>query len=194
MIDTALHGVQPRPDVIELDRTQPERTVDFCSYLDRRLTDTRIERGRRMLAEHQDLLRSVTAEYGVPSRFLIALWGLETNFGDITGDFPLIDALATLAHDDRRSELFREQLFAALQIVDQGHRTPSQLTGSWAGGMGQVQLMPTTFLDNAVDYDGDGHKNIWSSLPDSFASAATSGLPSGAPSDTNTPSFPPAWT
>jgi membrane-bound lytic murein transglycosylase B len=173
VIETALNGVQPLPDVIALDRNQPEGTDDLCVYLNRRLSKTRIERGRRMLSEHRDLLERVTATYGVPSRFLIALWGLETNFGDITGTFPVIDAVATLAHDDRRGPLFREQLFAALRIVDQGHRTPSQMTGSWAGGMGQVQLMPTTFLDHAVDYDGDGRKNIWSSLPDAFASAAT---------------------
>jgi membrane-bound lytic murein transglycosylase B len=173
VIDTALDGVQPMPDVIELDRNQPEATDDLCHYLGRRLTSTRIERGRKMLKEHRDLLRRVTAKYGVPSRFLVALWGLETNFGDMTGSFPVIDALATLAHDDRRGPLFREQLFAALRIIDQGHRTPSQMKGSWAGGMGQVQLMPTTFLSNAVDYDRDGRKNIWTSLPDAFASAAT---------------------
>jgi membrane-bound lytic murein transglycosylase B len=173
VIDTALHGVQPMPDVIELDRNQPEAVDDFCRYLGRGLTKSRIERGRKLLKEHRDLLQRVSEKYGVPSRFLIALWGLETNFGDITGSFPVINALATLAHDERRGPLFREQLFAALRIVDQGHRTPSQMTGSWAGGMGQVQLMPTTFLDNAVDYDGDGRKNVWSSLPDAFASAAT---------------------
>ena len=172
-IDTALDGVQPIPDVIELDRNQPEATDDFCIYMGRRLTNTRIERGRKLLKEHRDLLRRVSAKYGVPARFLIALWGLESNFGDSVGSFPVIDALATLAHDDRRGPFFREQLFAALQIVEQGHQTPSQMKGSWAGGMGQVQLMPTSFLSNAVDYDGDGRKDIWSSLPDAFASAAT---------------------
>jgi membrane-bound lytic murein transglycosylase B len=173
VIDTSLHGVQPMPDVIELDRNQPEAIDDLCGYLGRRLTSSRIERGRRLLKEHRNLLQRVTQKYGVPSRYLIALWGLETNFGDITGSFPVIGALATLAHDERRGPLFREQLFAALRIVDQGHRAPSEMTGSWAGGMGQVQLMPTTFLDNAVDYDGDGRKNIWTSMPDAFASAAT---------------------
>ena len=172
-IDTALDGVQPIPDVIELDRNQPERSRDFCDYMARRITKTRIERGRQLLKKHRDLLRRVTAKYGVPSRFLVALWGLETNFGDTTGTFPVIDALATLAHDNRRGPLFREQLFAALRIVEQGHRAPSQMKGSWAGAMGQVQLMPKTFLSDAVDYDGDGRKNIWSSLPDAFASAAS---------------------
>jgi membrane-bound lytic murein transglycosylase B len=173
VIDTSLHGVQPMPDVIELDRNQPEAIDDLCRYLGRRLTSSRIERGRRLLKEHRNLLQRVTQKYGVPSRYLIALWGLETNFGDITGSFPVIGALATLAHDERRGPFFREQLFAALRIVDQGHRVPGDMTGSWAGGMGQVQLMPTTFLDNAVDYDGDGRKNIWTSMPDAFASAAT---------------------
>lgn len=172
-IDTALDGVQPIPKVIELDRNQPEWTRDFCDYMARRVTNTRIERGRRLLKKHRDLLQRVAAKYGVPPRFLVALWGLETSFGDSMGTFPVIDVLATLAHDGRRESLFRGQLFDALRIVDQGHRTPDQMTGSWAGAMGQVQLMPTTFLSDAVDYDGDGRKNVWSSLPDAFASAAS---------------------
>lgn len=171
-IDSALDGIQPIPDIIELDRNQPEWTRDFCGYMARRVTNTQIERGRRMLKKHRDLLQRVTAKYGVPQRFLIALWGLETHFGDSMGTFPVIDVLATLAHDDRRGPLFRGQLFAALRIIDQRHRAPGQMTGSWAGAMGQVQFMPTTFLSDAVDYDGDGRKDIWSSLPDAFASAA----------------------
>ncbi len=172
-LDTSLADVRQLPDVIELDRRQPERILDFCGYVDQRLTTTRIERGRAMLDEHRALLNRVSSEYGVPPRFVVALWGLETNFGDFQGDYSVIDALATLAHDPRRSALFREQLFAALQIVDEGHQSPEKLKGSWAGAMGQVQLMPTTFLDYAVDYDGDGRKDIWNSLPDAFASAAS---------------------
>ncbi len=171
-VEASLANVERIPAVIELDRRQPKEPGDFCGYMDARLTETRIERGRSMLQEHRALLHRVSTEYGVPARIVVALWGLETNFGDYQGEYRVIDALATLAHDARRGPLFRKQLLAALQIVDEGHQDPAGLKGSWAGAMGQVQLMPTTFLDYAVDYDGDGRKDIWSSLPDAFASAA----------------------
>ena len=172
-LDASLADVERIPAVIELDRRQPKEPGDFCGYLDARLTEARIARGRSLLQEHRALLRRVSSEYGVPARFVVALWGLETNFGDYQGEYRVIDALATLAHDERRGALFRKQLLAALRIVEEGHQNPANLKGSWAGAMGQVQLMPTTFLDYAVDYDGDGRKNIWSSLPDAFASAAS---------------------
>jgi len=171
-LDASLENVERIPAVIELDRRQPKEPGDFCGYIGGRLTKTRIQRGRRLLKEHRNLLQRVSSEYGVPARFVVALWGLETNFGDYQGDYSLIDALATLAYDERRGALFRKQLLAALRIVDEGHQNPADLKGSWAGAMGQVQLMPTTFLDYAVDYDGDGRKDIWSSLPDALASAA----------------------
>jgi membrane-bound lytic murein transglycosylase B len=172
-LTASLANVERIPAVIELDRRQPKEPGDFCGYIGARLTDTRIERGRSLLKEHQSLLHRVSARYGVPARFVVALWGLETNFGDYQGEYLVIDALATLAYDERRGPLFRKQLLAALRIVDEGHQSPEDLKGSWAGAMGQVQLMPTTFLDYAVDYDGDGRKDIWSSLPDAFASAAS---------------------
>jgi len=171
-LDATLANVEPIPAVVELDRRQPKEPGDFCGYIGAHLTEKRIERGRLMLEEHRELLRRVSAEYGVPARIVVALWGLETNFGDHQGNYPLIGALATLAHDERRGALFRRQLLAALRIIDDGHRSPANLMGSWAGAMGQVQLMPTTFLEYAVDYDGDGRKDIWNSLPDAFASAA----------------------
>jgi membrane-bound lytic murein transglycosylase B len=171
-VEAALGGVELIPRVIELDRRQPRSPRDFCGYLDRRLTETRIERGRRVLKEHRALLEEITAEYGVPSRYLVALWGLETNFGDYLGDFPVIASLVTLAYDSRRSDVFREQVLAALRIVDEGHHDPRSMKGSWAGATGQVQLMPTTFLEYAVDYDGDGRKDVWTSLPDALATAA----------------------
>jgi membrane-bound lytic murein transglycosylase B len=172
-LDASLTNVERIPAVIELDRRQPEKSGDFCGYINARLTETRIARGRSLLKEHQSLLNRVSARYGVPPRFVVALWGLESNFGEYQGDYPVIDALATLAYDERRGPLFRKQLLAALRIVDEGHQSPAGLKGSWAGAMGQVQLMPTTFLGYAVDYDGDGRKDIWSSLPDAFASAAS---------------------
>ena len=171
-IRASFADVAPIASILEADRSQPRKPAEFCGYLGKRLTRTRIARGKRMLGEHADLLRAISEEYGVPARFIIALWGLESNFGDYQGDHRVIAALATLAYDERRGPMFREQLFAALRIVDEGHQSPSELRGSWAGAMGQVQFMPTTFLDYAIDHDGDGRKNVWSSLPDSFASAA----------------------
>ena len=171
-LDASLANVERIPAVIELDRRQPKEPGDFCGYIAARVTKARIKRGRSLLQEHRRLLHRVSTEYGVPARFVVALWGLETNFGDYQGDYSVIDALATLAHDERRSALFRKQLLAALRIVDEGHQNPADLKGSWAGAMGQVQLMPTTFLDYAVDYDRDGRKDIWRSLPDALASAA----------------------
>jgi membrane-bound lytic murein transglycosylase B len=171
-ISASLGGVEPVGRVLELDRNQPGAPAEFCKYIGGRLVESRIKRGRRMLVEHSAILRSVEGEYGIPPRFLIALWGLETNFGDSTGDFRVFDVLATLAYDERRGPMFRRQLLAALRIVDQGHQHPSRMKGSWAGAMGQVQFMPTTFLDYAVDHDGDGRKDLWTSLPDAFASAA----------------------
>lgn len=171
-LEAALDGVEPIPRVIELDRRQPKSPRDFCGYLDRRLTETRIARGRRVLKEQRALLEEISAEYGVPPRYLVALWGLETNFGDYLGDFPVIASLVTLAYDSRRGDVFREQVLAALRIVDEGHHEPRGMKGSWAGATGQVQLMPTTFLAYAVDYDGDGRKDVWTSLPDALATAA----------------------
>jgi len=171
-LDSAFADLQPIDKVIELDRKQPEFTQTFWRYLDLRVTDTRISRGKLLLAEHEDLLAAVSKEYGVPARFLVAFWGLETNFGDNTGGFPVIGALATLAHDPRRSHFFRKELLAALTILDQGHIGLGAMRGSWAGAMGQPQFMPSTFARYAVDEDGDGRKDIWRSLPDVFASAA----------------------
>ncbi|MFP8880394.1 MAG: lytic murein transglycosylase, partial [Myxococcota bacterium] len=145
-ISASLGDVELVGRVLELDRNQLRAPAEFCTYIGERLTDSRIERGRRMLAEHSAMLRAVGREYGVPPRFLIALWGLETNFGDYTGDYRVIDSLVTLAYDERRGPMFRRQLLAALRIVDQGHQHPTRMKGSWAGAMGQVQFMPTTFL------------------------------------------------
>ena len=171
-IETALAGIAPIPRVIELDRRQPEFTQTFWTYLGKRVTPGRVARGRRMLAQHRGLLERVQARYGVQPRFLVAFWALESNFGDHTGGFSVIGALATLAYDERRSAFFRSQLMDALKIVDQGHITPASMSGSWAGAMGQLQFIPSTFVNYAVDYDGDKRRDIWNSLPDIFASAA----------------------
>jgi len=171
-LDTALRGVEPLVRVIELDRRQPEAAGTFISYLSRRVDDRRSSRGQAMLARHRALLNRIYTEYGVPPRFLVALWGLETSFGQNRGGFRVIDALATLAYDPRRARYFRAELLDALRIIDEGHITPDNMIGSWAGATGQMQFMPSTFLRHAVDYTGNGRKDIWGSLPDAFASAA----------------------
>jgi len=171
-LDAALHDIAPDMRVIEIDRRQPEFTQTFWTYLHKRVTEERIKRGRLLLINNRDLLDDIHAEYGVPPHFLIAFWGLETNFGDYLGDFRVIDALATLAFDKRRANFFRAELLNALQIIEQGHIAPDAMKGSWAGAMGHMQFIPSTFIRHAVDYTGNGRKDIWGSLPDAFASAA----------------------
>jgi membrane-bound lytic murein transglycosylase B len=171
-LNSALNDIAPLMRVIELDRNQPEFTQTFWTYLRKQVSDHRIKRGRALLSKHRDLLNRIQAEYGVPPRYLIALWGLETNFGDNLGSFRVIEALATLAYDQRRTQFFRAELFNALKIVEEDHIAPDAMMGSWAGAMGHMQFIPSTFTGHAVDYNGDGRKDIWASLPDAFASAA----------------------
>jgi len=171
-LSEALDGVQPIDRVLELDRRQPEFTMTFRDYLARVVNDARVEKGRRLLEENRALLEKVARNYGVQPRFIVALWGIESDFGRITGGFQVVAALATLAYDGRRSKFFRQELLNALQIIDQGHIAARSMTGSWAGAMGQSQFMPSSFLNFAVDYDGDGKRDIWTSLPDVFGSIA----------------------
>jgi membrane-bound lytic murein transglycosylase B len=171
-LNAALNSVEPVIRVIELDRRQPEFTQTFWTYLDQRVNDRRIKQGRALLAKHRLLLNKIEAEYNVPARYIVAFWGLETNFGEYMGRFRVIDALAMLAYDHRRADFFRSELFSALQIIEEGHIAPDAMTGSWAGAMGHMQFIPSTFIRYAVDYTGNGRKDIWTSLPDAFASAA----------------------
>lgn len=171
-LDAALRGIAPVMRVIELDRSQPEFTQTFWTYLRQRVSNKRIKRGRALLAKHRALLDKIHAEYSVPPRYLIAFWGLETNYGDHMGSFRVIEALATLAYDKRRASFFRAELLNALQILEEGHISPNAMKGSWAGAMGHMQFIPSTFTRHAVDYTGDGRKDIWDSLPDAFCSAA----------------------
>lgn len=157
--------------VIELDRRQPEFTTTFADYLNRRVNDARVSKGRELLKEHQELLARVTRETGVPAPYLVSFWGLETNFGSYFGKMPVPSSLTTLACDPRRSTFFTEQLIAALRIIDEGAIPADQMEGSWAGAMGHVQFMPTVFLKHAVDADGDGRRDLWNSLPDAMMSA-----------------------
>jgi membrane-bound lytic murein transglycosylase B len=171
-LDSALSRLQPLPRVIELERSQPEFKLTVQEYLDRVVTDSRVEKGREALEENHTLLTKVYDRYGVQPSILVALWGIETDFGRSVGGYPVIDAVATLAYEGRRTAFFRQELLEALRIVDQGHISPDKMMGSWAGAMGQLQFMPSSFQAFAVDYDGNGRVDLWNSLPDVFASAA----------------------
>ncbi|MFC1673272.1 lytic murein transglycosylase [Pseudomonadota bacterium] len=173
ILDAALTDLKPIPRVIELDRRQPEFTWTFREYMSRLVNDARIQKGRKKLADNRALLDTIGKKYGIQPRYLVAFWGLETDFGRLAeGYFPTVAALATLAHDGRRSKFFRAQLLAALKILDQGHISPAAMKGSWAGAMGHFQFIPTTFAAYAQDWDGDGKQNIWGNKPDAYASAA----------------------
>ena len=171
-LDQSFANVAPIPRVLELDRAQPEFTLTYAQYFARVVNDQRVLRGRELLKTHKSLLAEIGQKYGVQPRFIVALWGIETDFGRITGGFNVIPALATLAYDGRRSNFFRGELFAALAIVEKGHIAARDMRGSWAGAMGQPQFMPSTFLGFAVDYNGDGRADIWTTPVDVFASAA----------------------
>jgi membrane-bound lytic murein transglycosylase B len=169
---SALDGLQPIPQVVELDRRQVEGQIDFVTYKRRVLSEDRIRRGRELYREHADLLRRVAADYGVQPRFIVALWGIESTYGTYKGSYPVIGSLATLAWEGRRADFFRSELLNALRIIDNGDIDAGTMSGSWAGAMGQSQFMPSSFLSYAVDYDGDGRRDIWNSTPDVFASIA----------------------
>lgn len=171
-LKAALDSIKRIPRVIELDRSQPEFTLTFADYFKNVAPLDRIRRGRRRLTENRAILDSVSADYGVPAEIIVALWGIETDFGRLTGGFQVVPALATLAHDGRRSDYFRGELLSALKIIDEGHITAADMKGSWAGAMGQSQFMPSSFLNSAVDGNGDGRKDIWLTPEDVFASAA----------------------
>ena len=171
-LDAVLPGLTFRSRVVELDRRQPEGTLTYAEYMSRVLPPARVNRGKRLLRKHRAVLSEISEAYGVQARYIVALWGIESDFGRVTGGFPVLDSLATLAFDGRRGEFFSEQLIHALRIVDAGHIQPDEMLGSWAGAMGQSQFMPSSFHQFAVDHDGDGRRDIWGTLPDVFASAA----------------------
>lgn len=162
----------PLEKVLEYDNSQPEFVQTFTRYIDLRVTNQQVARGQALLDEHAALLAEVQRKYNVQPHYLAAFWAIESNFGRNTGGFSVLQALATLAYDPRRAEFFRNQLLTALQIIDAGHISSQDMTGSWAGAMGQLQFMPNIFQSYGVDGDGDGRIDIWNSLPDIFHSAA----------------------
>ncbi len=171
-IHQVLGKVKHNQRVIELDRRQPEFTQTFANYFNSRINDERIQRGRELLTKHRALLNQIQQESGIPAQYLVSFWGLETSYGGYFGDWPVTDSLATLACDPRRSNFFTQELLNALRIVDAGDISPERMIGSWAGAMGHMQFMPSTFLRYAKDMDGDGRRDLWSSIPDALGSAA----------------------
>ena len=172
IVDAALGSLERLPVVVERDRTQAELTLTLDQYLKRRLPERVVRGAREMATTHRADLQRASSQYGVPRPFIVAIWGLETNFGRFQGVRPTIATLATLAYDGRRTTLFREELFAALRILDSGEVEPEALRGSWAGAMGQTQFMPSSYLKWAVDANADGRRDIWTSRPDIFGSIA----------------------
>jgi membrane-bound lytic murein transglycosylase B len=169
-IEAAFQQIGYLPRVVELDRKQPEHKMTFTEYFQKVVTQQRIDEARQKLADNWGLLQQVWQLYRVQPRFIVTLWGVESNFGRMMGTFNVPAALATLAYDGRRGAMFRTELLAALKILDQGNVAPTQMVGSWAGAMGQCQFMPTTYLTYAVDFNGDGRRDIWSSTPDVLGS------------------------
>ena len=172
LLTQAFDGLTPDHSVIEADRSQPEFSRPIWEYLEGALSSVRVNTGKRLLAEHKTLLNQIEASYGVDRHTLVAIWGMESNFGHFMGNKSVIRSLATLAHEGRRPQFAEEQLLAALKIIQEGDISVPKMLGSWAGAMGQTQFIPTTYQTHAVDFDGDGRRDIWSSSADALASAA----------------------
>ena len=175
----AFDGFVPIKRIIELDRKQPEFSMTFKKYLNHVIPGSRIKRGKIKYRENKKLLDEIGKKYGIQPRFIVAFWGIESSFGRHFGGFPVVHSLATLAFDGRRSNFFRGELFRALRILNEGHISHGQMLGSWAGAMGNFQFMPSSFENFAVDYDGDGKRDIWNNRADAFASAANYLMKSG---------------
>ena len=172
VVTSVLKDTKRLQSVIKLDRSQPEFTNTFADYYLRRVTTERVEQGRALYLKHRDLLDRLQLEYGVPAQYLLAFWGLETNYGSYFGKIPTTDALATLACDPRRTSFFSGEFISALRIIASGDIEQARMLGSWAGAIGHVQFLPSVFLKYAIDGDGDGRRDLWGSIPDALASAA----------------------
>ena len=171
-LDDVLPAITPIKRVIKRDRSQPEVVQTYASYLKARVSDWRIRKGKERYAGDTNTLKAATDRFGVQERFIAAIWGIETNYGTVPLSYSVFDAIATLAYDPRRAKRFRGEFFAALEILDKGEATLDQMKGSWAGAMGQPQFMPVSYQRFAIDQDGDGTKNIWTSKADIHASIA----------------------
>ncbi|NNA68340.1 lytic murein transglycosylase [Pseudomonas gessardii] len=185
VFDTAFANVSPDMAVIRADRSQPEFSRPVWEYLNGALSAVRVRNGQALLIKHADILQSIEQRYGVDRQVLVSVWGMESNFGAFQGNNSVIRSLATLAYEGRRPAFAQAQLLAALQIIQHGDIPAEQMRGSWAGAMGQTQFIPTTYNTHAVDFDGDGRRDIWNSSADALASTAhylqSSGWQKGQP-------------
>ncbi|MCS5586603.1 MAG: lytic murein transglycosylase [Gammaproteobacteria bacterium] len=170
-LDQAFHGLTPNPKVIKFDQSQAEFSQNFWRYLGSRVSPYRLKNGKKLLQEHQATFQYNYQKYGVPPHIIVAFWGLETNYGNNTGNLSLVRSLATLSFDERRSVFFTEQLLTLLKLIDD-NKIQADAQGSWAGAMGNVQFMPTNVAAYGIDADGDGKIDLWDNKADIFASAA----------------------
>lgn len=186
--DRAFQGLTPDQKVMDLDTRQPEFSLTYAKYIGNAVTADRVAKGQQRLAQNRGLLEALQSEYGVPPQYIMAFWGVETNYGGYMGDFLVVRSVATLACMTKRREFFSNEAVQALRILAMNHMTREQMRGSWAGAMGNMQFMPSTFMKYGVDRTGDGKIDLWNSLPDAFASAANflrgigwkAGLPAAA--------------
>ena len=172
VIDDVFPRLVHQDRVIELDRSQPEFVQTFPGYFSKRVTDWRTNKGKEMYAKHEKLLHRLNDKYGVPPHYLLAFWGLETNFGSYKGKMPVLDSLATLACDKRRSTYFTQEFLVAVKLMEREKLQKEDMIGSWAGAMGHTQFMPSAYTHYAIDGDGDGQINLWASEEDALSSAA----------------------
>ncbi|MEA2852182.1 MAG: rane-bound lytic murein transglycosylase, partial [Rhodospirillaceae bacterium] len=170
--ERAFQGLTPDQKVIDLDSRQPEFSLTYAKYVGSSVSPERIAKGQQKMAQHRALLDAIQGEYGVPPQYIMAFWGLETNYGGYMGDFQVVRSVATLGCMTKRTAFFSNETVQALRILVTDRMTREQLRGSWAGAMGNMQFMPSTFMKWGVDRDGNGKIDLWTSLPDSFASAA----------------------
>jgi len=172
VVDSAFRNLTPDQKVIELDSRQPEFSLTYGKYIGNAITPDRIVKGQQKLQQYRGLLTDLEREYGVAPQYIVAFWGVETNYGSFMGDFSALRSVATLACMTKRAAFFANETIQALRILADNHMTTQQMKGSWAGAMGNMQFMPSTFTKWAVDRDGNGRIDIWNSVPDAFASAA----------------------
>ncbi len=172
IIAAAFRDVRPLGRVVKHDRKQAEYSKTFFEYLNNRVSSSLVSKGRARIKQHRALLAKLEDKYEVPAEILVALWGLESDYGAATGNTPVVAALSTLVYDGRRRDFYQRELLSALRILEQGHIKPDRMLGSWAGAMGQLQFMPSTYLKWGVDADGDERVDIWRSVPDTLESAA----------------------
>jgi membrane-bound lytic murein transglycosylase B len=170
--DTALRGLTPDQKVLDLDSRQPEFSLTYGKYIGNSITPDRVAKGQHKMAQYATLLNQLQSEYGIPPQYLVSFWGMETNYGTYMGDFQALRSVVTLACMTKRTAFFTNEAVQGLRILANNHMTSPQMKGSWAGAMGNLQFMPSTFMKYAVDRDGNGRIDIWNSMPDAFASAA----------------------